>query len=262
MHLPQPWHKLFFVIWQISWINYTLYINRCSIFPLHHSDSNSHIVMISYYCAAHAVFGLVISTKMGSWPTAIPGCQSNSILACSACLLSWELFSIKSQRNKGDHQAFVSFSSRTMVDHLLFTLPLDFHQLVAWTLTEVWHAHDVNKAMSAATVSIVTLDILATLWSPEDHAGKLVSGNWLTWWAYAITWHLLSSIIVVHFQGMFCNCWSYWPETLYMCTTIGKSNTHTKFRSCLILGLAIRGPKPKTQKVLLTHELMAGSSLS
>jgi hypothetical protein len=48
----------------------------------------------------------------------------------------------------------------------------------------------------------------------------------------------------------FCNCWRYWPETLYICNTIGKSNSQTKLRSSLILGLATRGPKPKTQTIL------------
>jgi hypothetical protein len=48
---------------------------------------------------------------------------------------------------------------------------------------------------------------------------------------------------------------------LKLCTYIplAKSNSQIKFGSSLILGLATRGPKPKTQKVL-TPELMAWSS--
>jgi hypothetical protein len=43
-----------------------------------------------------------------------------------------------------------------------------------------------------------------------------------------------------------------------LCTYVplGKSNSQTKFRSSLILSLATRGPKPKTD---ITPELMAGS---
>jgi hypothetical protein len=39
---------------------------------------------------------------------------------------------------------------------------------------------------------------------------------------------------------------------LKLCTyvPIGKSNSQAKFQSSLILDLATRGPKPKTQKVL------------
>jgi hypothetical protein len=44
-----------------------------------------------------------------------------------------------------------------------------------------------------------------------------------------------------------------------LCTYVplGKSNSQTKFRSSLILGLATTGPKPKTD---ITPELIAGSS--
>jgi hypothetical protein len=47
----------------------------------------------------------------------------------------------------------------------------------------------------------------------------------------------------------------------YALLVLGKSNSQTKFRSDLILSLATRGPKPKTQKVsAITPEIMAGSS--
>jgi hypothetical protein len=68
--------------------------------------------------------------------------------------------------------------------------------------------------------------------------------------------HVASAVVSSVGMARFVTAGAVNPK---LCTYVplGKSNSQNKFRSSLILGLATRGPKPKTQSAI-TPELMAG----
>jgi hypothetical protein len=76
--------------------------------------------------------------------------------------------------------------------------------------------------------------------------------------AYTITWHPASMSVS---RARFVTTGAIDPKH---CTYVplGKSNSQTKFRSSLILGLATRGANPKTQNVLCTNGWIISKFLS
>jgi hypothetical protein len=106
-----------------------------------------------------------------------------------------------------------------------------------------WHTHETNKKKNFVHVLYMYLSSKRA----EMHSNTLL----LPFLArlrgpYTITWRPSSSVSRAHFV----TAGAIDPK---LCTYVplGKSNSQIKCRSSLILGLATRGPKSKTQKVLL-----------